>query len=67
MNEEGSLFPYIIGALAVLYFGHEIEKRRHRLREVFNVFDKQESVVGVALELLVKSGELKPYVPGHAR
>ena len=53
------------GTLAALYFGYEIEKQRNKLREVFNVFDKQESVIAEALERLVESGQLKPYVPPH--
>ena len=63
MNEEISIMPIVIGALAVLYFGYEVERRRHQLRETFNVFDKQESTIAQALELLVESGQLRPYVP----
>jgi hypothetical protein len=66
MNEEISIMPILIGALAVLYFGYEVERRRHQLRETFNVFDKQESTVAQALELMVESGQLRPYVPGQA-
>ena len=63
MNEEISLMPIVVSALAVLYFGYEVEKRRHQLRETFNVFDKQESTIAQALELMVESGQLRPYVP----
>ncbi len=66
MNEETSLMPYLLAALGVLYVGHEIEKRRHKLREVFNLFDKEESVVAQALEHLVESGQLVPYSAPHA-
>ena len=66
MNEEISIMPIVVGALAVLYFGYEVERRRHQLREIFNVFDKQESTIAQALELMVESGQLKPYVPGQA-
>jgi hypothetical protein len=66
MNEEISIMPLIVGALAVLYFGYEVERRRHQLRETFNVFDKQESTIAQALELMVESGQLRPYVPGQA-
>jgi len=66
MNEEISIMPIIVGALAVLYFGYEVDRRRHQLRETFNVFDKQESTIAQALEHLVESGQLKPYVPGQA-
>lgn len=63
MNEEISIMPIVVGALAVLYVGYEIERRRHQLRETFNVFDKQESAIAQALELMVESGQLRPYVP----
>ncbi|MGA8348685.1 MAG: hypothetical protein WBQ29_12965 [Isosphaeraceae bacterium] len=63
MNEEISIMPIVVGALAVLYVGYEIERRRHQLRETFNVFDKQESTIAQALELMVESGQLRPYVP----
>ncbi len=66
MNEEISIMPIVVGALAVLYFGYEVERRRHQLRETFNVFDKQESTIAQALELMVESGQLRPYVPGQA-
>jgi hypothetical protein len=65
MNEEISLMPILVGALAVLYVGYEIEKRRHQLRETFNVFDRQQSTIAQALEIMVESGQLKPYVPGQ--
>ncbi len=65
MNEEGSILPYLIGALGVLYFGYEIEKQRHKLRQIFGTFDRDESRIAEALEILVKSGQLKPYVPGQ--
>jgi hypothetical protein len=65
MNEEISVMPILVGALAVLYVGYQIEKRRHQLRETFNVFDRQESTIAQALEIMVESGQLKPYVPGQ--
>jgi hypothetical protein len=63
MNEEFSLTTILVGALTVIYVGHELEKRRERLRQVFNVFDKEESVIGDALERLLKGGHLTPYQP----
>ncbi|MFI5456500.1 MAG: hypothetical protein ACHRXM_13705 [Isosphaerales bacterium] len=66
MNEEISIMPIVVGALAVLYVGYEIERRRHQLRETFNVFDKRESTIAETLELMVQSGQLRPYVPGQS-
>jgi hypothetical protein len=63
MNEDIPVVPLIVGALAILYFGYEVERRRNKLRQIFNVFDREESEIAAALEVMVESGELKPYVP----
>jgi hypothetical protein len=65
MNEEIPILPLVIGALALAYFGFEVERRRNKLRAIFNVVDRQESQVAEALEALVRSGQLKPYAPQH--
>jgi hypothetical protein len=62
--EDVPLLPLLVGALLVATVGYETRRRRDRLRQVFNVFDKKESKLAEALELMVKSGQLKPYVPG---
>jgi hypothetical protein len=61
MNEDVPILPLVLGALLVFYVGYEVERHRHKLRKVFNVFDKDESIVADALERLVNSGQLKPY------
>jgi hypothetical protein len=43
--------------------GYETRRRRDRLRQVFNLFDRKESKVAEALEAMVKNGQLKPYIP----
>ena len=63
-TEEIPIIPLVIGALGLLYFGYEIERQRHKLRQVFNVFDREESEIAVLLETMVESGQLKPYAPG---
>jgi len=65
MNEDIPIMPLLIGAGIALYFGYEIDRRRHKLRKIFNTFDKEESKIAQALESLVESGELRPYVPGE--
>ncbi|MDR3639134.1 MAG: hypothetical protein P4L84_35340 [Isosphaeraceae bacterium] len=65
MNEDIPLVPLVIGGLVTVYLGFEIEKQRSKMRDVFNIIDKKESVIADALEELVKSGQLKPYSPGH--
>jgi len=61
--EDIPLFPLIVGAILVATVGYETRRRRQRLRQIFNIFDKKESKVAEALEIMVKSGQLKPYVP----
>ncbi len=61
MNEDVPILPLVLGALLVFYVGYEVERHRHKLRKVFNVFDKDESVLADALERMVNSGQLKPF------
>ena len=64
-TEEIPILPLLIGALGLLYFGYEVERQRHKLRQVFNVFDREESEIASMLESMVESGQLKPYMPGE--
>jgi hypothetical protein len=66
MNEEIPLLPAVLGTCLALFLGYEINRRRNKLRKVFNTFDKQESKIAAALEQMVQNGELRPYVPGQA-
>jgi hypothetical protein len=66
MNEEIPILPLIVGAGLSLYLGYEINRRRNKLRRIFNTFDREESRVAEALEALVESGQLRPYVPGRS-
>ena len=66
MNEEVQILPLVILAGLAAYLGYEINRRRNKLRMVFNTFDKQESKIAEALERMVESGQLKPYVPNQA-
>ena len=63
MEEEFPILPALIGVLVLTYFGFEVERRRKKLRDIFNIFDKKESKIAEALEKLVESGQLKPYIP----
>ncbi len=65
MNEEPPWMPALLGALAVMYVGYELNRRRTRLRRIFSTFDREESVIAETLEGLVVSGRLKPYFPGQ--
>ena len=59
MNEEIPIVPVLVAALGLFYFGYEVERRRHKLRQVFNVFDREESEIAAMLEVMVESGQLK--------
>jgi hypothetical protein len=61
MSEDISIVPLLIGALGLFYFGYEVERRRHKLRQIFNVFDRQESEIATMLVAMVESGRLEPY------
>jgi hypothetical protein len=67
MNEEVPILPLVVGSLIAFFLGYEINRRRNKLRKIFNTFDKEESKIAQALERMVESGELRPYVPGQAR
>jgi hypothetical protein len=63
MNEELEIIPLVMLSGLALYFGYEVNRRRNRLRRIFNTFDKRESKIAQALESLVASGQLKPHIP----
>jgi len=63
VNEEVQILPLAMLACTGLYLGYEINRRRNKLRKVFNTFDKDESKIAEALEALIHSGQLRPYVP----
>ncbi len=64
-GEEIPITTVILAAVGVLYFGYEVERRRHKLRQVFNVFDRQESEIATMLEAMVENGSLRPYTVGE--
>ena len=66
MNEEGGfpILSFVVGALILGYLGLEINRRRKKLRAIFNVIDKRESTIAKVLEQMVEIGELKPFAWG---
>ena len=66
MNEEFPILPAVVGTCLALYLGYEINRRRNKMRKVFNTFDKQESHIADALEHMVESGQLRAYVAAPA-
>jgi hypothetical protein len=59
--EEIPVVPILVGTLGLIYFGYEVERQRHKLRQIFNVFDREESEIAAMLETMVASGQLKPF------
>jgi hypothetical protein len=66
VEEQVPVVPLVIGTVILAYVGFEVERQRSKLREIFNIIDRKESIIADALEMLVERGELKPYVPGQA-
>ena len=64
MFEDIPIVPTLVCALGLLYFGYEVDRRRHKRRQIFNVFDREEGEIAALLETMVESGQLKPYVLG---
>jgi hypothetical protein len=51
------ILPLALLACVVAGLGFEINRRRNKLRKVFNTFDKNESKIADALESLIDSGQ----------
>ena len=62
MPERFSDFVAVVmGALALGYLVFEIDRRRRKLHEVFDVLDADDALLTEKLEEMVESGELQPY------
>jgi len=48
MNEDVQILPLAILACSGAYLAYEINRRRNKLRKVFNTFDKDESKIAEA-------------------
>ena len=57
----GDILTMVMGALAVGYVVYEIERRRRKLHDVWDVLDEEDSLLTEKLEEMVESGELQPY------
>jgi len=51
----------VLGALAVGYLVYEIERRRRKLHELWDVLDDDDAVITAALQDMVERGELQPF------
>jgi hypothetical protein len=57
-------FTIFMSALAVGYMVYEIDRRRRKLHEVFDVLGGEDAELTVGLVGMVESGELRPYADG---
>ena len=57
----GDILTLLMGALAVGYVVYEIERRRRKLHDVWDVLDEEDALLTEKLEEMVESGELQPY------
>ena len=57
----GDIITLVMGALAVGYVVYEIERRRRKLHDVWDVLDEEDALLTEKLEEMVESGELQPY------
>jgi hypothetical protein len=51
----------LMSALALGYLVFEIDRRRRKLHDVFDVLDADDAHITARLEDMVASGELRPY------
>ena len=52
----------VLGALAVGYLVYEIDRRQRKLRDIWDVLGGEDALITQALEDMVESGELQPFV-----
>jgi hypothetical protein len=57
----GDIISLVLGALAVGYIFYEIDRRRRKLHELWDVLDEEDALLTGALEDMVESGVLQPY------
>jgi len=57
----GEIISLVMGALAVGYVFFEIERRRRKLHDIWDVLDEEDAFLTQRLEDMVESGELQPY------
>jgi hypothetical protein len=51
----------LMGALAVGYIVYEIDRRRRKLHDVWDVLGGEDAELTIGLVSMVESGELQPY------
>jgi hypothetical protein len=57
----GDIVAMFMSALAVGYVVYEIERRRRKMYDIWNVLDEEDALLTAELEDMVESGELQPF------
>jgi len=57
----GDILTMLMGALAMGYIVYEIERRRRKLHDLWDVLDEEDAFLTEKLEGMVENGELQPY------
>lgn len=61
MNEQvTNVLTAMAGLFIVTWVGFEVSRRRHKLRELFDVLDKGDRNLTLQLENMVKKNEISP-------
>ena len=57
----GDILTLLMGALAVGYVVYEIERRRRKLHDLWDVLGGEDAELTAGLVEMVQAGELRPY------
>jgi hypothetical protein len=57
----GDILALFMSALAVGYMVYEIDRRRRKLHDLWDVLDSEDALLTQRLEDMVKRGELQPF------
>jgi hypothetical protein len=57
----GDILTLLMGTLAVGYVVYEIERRRRKLHDIWDVLDEEDAILTAELEEMVERGELQPF------
>ena len=60
----GEVVSVVLGALALGYLIYEIDRRKHKLSDLFYVLDSEDGDISTELMSMVESGELQLYTRG---
>lgn len=61
MNQQVSnVLTAVAGVFIVTWVGFEVSRRRHKLKELFDVLDKGDRELTLRLEALVQNDKIKP-------